>query len=126
MSKFFAVVIILLASIFAFSQEGEIDKKTEKIISVCKVKLTDYGKTSHFQFSYRYVVNSNENGEVTEVRKRHKEYPKFVNEEEFIPCIKTWKLNPSEKVYVHIFFGTTNEQFFISINSKDSLIKILL
>ncbi len=84
------------------------------------------GLTANFQFSYRYLVNTDENGDVAEVKQLHKDYPKFVNEEDFIPCIKTWKLHPLEKTYVHIFYGTSSEQFYISISSKEELIKILL
>jgi hypothetical protein len=62
----FSVLLLISFSSLAFSQIA--DTKNDKIeISVCHPEITESGKQSSFQFSYRYVVMSNENGSIKEV-----------------------------------------------------------
>jgi hypothetical protein len=49
-----------------------------------------------------------------------------MNDEDVIPCIKKWKLIPSEKYIITIFVGTTGAEKFLSIWSNTIKIKILL
>ncbi|HXG86457.1 MAG TPA: hypothetical protein VNI84_20730 [Pyrinomonadaceae bacterium] len=110
----------------AFSQTTEA-KKDEKEVTICHVKLL--AVAANFRFAYRYSVRTDDKGSVTKVEQLGKDdFPKFVKDEEFIPCIESWKLNPSENYYVVFFLGTSSYlgKNYISISSKTEAIKINL
>lgn len=119
----FLVFLAAGFSSFVFSQTNE-TKKDESEITVCPVKLLV--GAADFRFSYRFVVKTDENGAVSKIEQLgKKDMPKFVKDEEFIPCIKSWKLSPSEDYYIVINFGTIfAERNFILISSKKETIKI--
>ncbi len=90
----FLILLILGFSNFAFSQNKETEK-VETVITVCPVKLLV--KAANFRFGYRYIVKTDNKGAVTNVEQLGKDdFPEFIRDEEFIPCIESWKLKPSE------------------------------
>lgn len=98
-------------------------KNDEKQITVCPIKLLV--GAADFRFSYRYIAKIDEKGAVSKVEQLNKDNPKFVNDEEFIPCIKSWKLNSSENYFISINVGTIfTDPNYILITSKKELIKI--
>jgi len=123
----FLILLLTGFSSFAFSQISEA-KSEELKISVCSPKITQEGRQSSFQVSYHYRVLTDKDGLVKEVKEitDNKRFRWLMNDEDVIPCIKEWKLKPSEKYFVTIFVGTTSEQDFLSVSSKTVNIKILL
>ena len=63
----FLVLFLIGFSNFAFSQTADI-KNEEIKFSVCRPQITDAGRQSHFQFSYRYRFVTDENGLVKDVK----------------------------------------------------------
>jgi hypothetical protein len=122
---FFLVFILIGFSSSVLSQTNEV-KKDEKEITVCPVKLLV--GAADFRFSYRYIVKTDEKGAVNKIEQLGKDNtPKFVNDEDFIPYIKSWKLNPSEDYFISINIGTIftdRDKNYILISSKKEAIKI--
>jgi len=127
MKYFVSIFIILAFSSYVFSQNQE--KEIKQIgIDICQPSLTEAGRQSSFQFSYIYLVNSDENGLIKSVKEilDNKSFKHLVNDEKLILCIEKWKLKSSEKYIVKIDVGTTGIERFLSISSKTVKIKILL
>lgn len=111
---------------FGFSQRSE-PKKTEREITVCQIKLKV--GSADFAFNYQFAVTTDNSGAVNEVSKLGKDRPPFVNDDEFIPCIKSWKLGPNEEYFVTIRVATIfkdRNKNFILISSKKETLKLLL
>ncbi len=117
--KPFVIFLLVLFSSIAFSQTKEKESKIKQEFTICNITFTEAGKTVHHQYSYDYLINSDQNGKVDKITTLHKTRPKLVNEEDFIPCIKSWKFNPSSRIFVKIFYGTTSSNFSISILDID-------
>lgn len=119
----FLLFVVLIFSNEVLSQETEV-KKDEKEITVCPIKLLVRG--AEFRFSYRYIIKTNEKSEVIKIQQLNEgQNPRFIKEEDFIPCIKSWKLSPSEDYFVSISYGTIYaDRNHILISSKKESIKI--
>lgn len=119
----FLIFMVIGFSGFVFSQTTEL-AKDEKEITVCPVKLLV--GLAEFRFSYRYIVKTDEKGAVNKIEQLgEKNTPKFIKDEEFVTCIKSWKLNPSEDYFITIYFGTISaDKNYILITSKKETIKI--
>jgi hypothetical protein len=92
------------------------DRAPRKHIAVCRIELTDMGRTARFHFNYMYSLQVKTDGSVEQIAKlREKEYPAFVREEKLIECMKTWKLEPAGKYVVNVSFGTSGDEDSITI-----------
>ncbi len=123
---FTLILLIIGFSNFAFSQDKEQEKAVTDI-TVCPVKLL--AVAANFRFSYHYIVKTGEKGEVTKIQQLVKEgLPKFIKDEDFIPCIENWKLKPSEDYFVYFCLGTSSfgTKNHISISNKTERIIINL
>ena len=127
MKKVFPLILLLIGfSNFAFSQTDEAEK-IETEITVCPVKLLN--GVANFRFSNNYIVKTGDKGEVTKVQQLVKEgLPKFIKDEDFISCIESWKLKPSEEYSVMFSLGTnySRGENYILISSKTEKIKVNL
>ena len=118
-----SLFLIMLLSGMALSQVVNANR-VEKEITMCPVKLL--AQAANFRFSYRYAIKTDKSGAVTKIEQIGKENPKFIQDEEFIPCIKTWKLNPSEDYFVMFYLGTNTSigKNYISIGNEKEMIKV--
>ncbi|CAN5786130.1 hypothetical protein BH20ACI4_BH20ACI4_16090 [soil metagenome] len=128
MKRFMCLIFLLVGfSTFVFSQNTESERK-EKEITICPVKLLV--GAADFRFSYRYIVKTNDKGEINKIEQLGKnENPKFIKDEDFIPCMESWKLNPSEDYFISFNIGTIftkRYKNYISISNKTDTIKIIL
>ena len=123
----FSGLLLIGFSSFAFSQTAEKDRKQIKI-NICQPSITEAGRQSSFQFSYIYLVITNEEGSIKKVTELldHKKFKHLMNDEKVIPCIKNWRLKPSERYIVKIDVGTTSTERSLSILSKTVKIKLIL
>lgn len=122
----FAVFLVLTFTTFAFSQSSEKRKQFE--IDICRPEITEAGRQSSFHFNYIYRVTTDTKGSVKTVNELldHRKYKSLMNDEKVIPCIKEWKLKPSENYIVTISVGTTGGENFLNISSKTVKMKIIL
>lgn len=112
------ILSIFVFSNFAFSQTDKAEK-VETEITVCPVKLL--AVAANFRFAYRYIVKTDDKGSVIKVEQLGKDdFPKFIKDEDFIPCIENWKLKPSEDYFVYFSLGTSSfgTKNHISISNK--------
>jgi hypothetical protein len=121
----FLILLFVIYSINVFSQSNKV-KKLETEITVCKVKLTEEGRRSNFHFNYIYILKTDGNGEIEEVRQIHKDFPDYVDDGNFLSCIQSWKLKPKDKYVVVISFGTSSDEDYMSISNEEEKIKIFL
>jgi hypothetical protein len=121
----FLVLIFIGFSTFGFSQTDQTEKD-EKEITVCPVKLLV--GAADFRFSYRYLVKTDEDGAISKIEQLgKKDTPRFIKDEDFVTCIESWKLNPSEDYFISINVGTiftAGNKNYISISSKKEVIRI--
>lgn len=121
----FLILLLVIFSTPVISQSDRANKpKTE--ITVCKVELTEAGRRANFHFDYIYLLTTNAVGDVGRINQIHRDNPKFVKDEKFIACIKSWKLKPGYKYVVVISFGTNSMENLISISNEEERIKIIL
>lgn len=80
---------------FGFSQAPKATR-IEREITVCPIK--SMVGAADFAFSFRFAVNTDKGGAVNEVSKLGKDKLPFVNDDEFISCIKGWKLGPNQSI----------------------------
>ncbi len=127
MKMFLSLILLIVGfSSFVFPQSNQ-SEKSETEITICPVKLLM--GAANFRFSYHYIVKTGEKGEVTKVQQLVKDgLPKFIKDEDFIPCIENWKLKPSEEYSIMFSLGTNYliGENYISISSKTEKIKINL
>lgn len=121
----FSIFLLFVSSIFVFSQTTESERK-EKEITICPVKLLI--GAADFRFSYRYLVKTNDKGKINKIEQLSKnENPRFIKDEDFIPCMESWKLDASEDYFVSFNIGTiftARYKNYISISNKTETIKI--
>jgi hypothetical protein len=117
---------IVVYFISAFSQKIKTQNDEIKF-SVCQPTITESGRQSSFHFNYRYRITTDENGDVKGLKtiSDFKDYRSLMNDENLIPCIKKWRLKPSEKFMITISVGTTGKNSF-QIANKTMNIVILL
>lgn len=116
----FIILIILTFSLFVFSQTSEKENGQIKI-SVCRPTITDLGLQSYFHFGYVYRVETDDKGSVKQIREVLDHKSRLVDDKDVIPCIKEWRLKPSEKYIISIHVGTTGEQSLYIFNKKDKI-----
>lgn len=126
------IVLILLAlsagfNNLAFSQTVK-EKDREIKFNICVPEITEAGRQSNFHFTYRYRVVTDAGGSVKDINElsNSKNYRSLMNNENIIPCIKGWKLKPSERYFVSISAGTTSAENSFDISNRTTKIKILL
>jgi hypothetical protein len=92
-----------------------------KDIALCRVELTDIGRTTRFHVNYSYLLDVNK-GSVEKVTKLRKEEPaSFIQEENFIECVKAWKIEPAGNYVVTLSFGTSgNENSMIIVGHGET------
>lgn len=133
-SRLFNFIATLFCLCLLFSNaSGQISDaevtKTETKIKVCPIELTESARTVTFRFTYIYRLLTDETGssEKIDVLKDNSKY-KFVKDENFLPCLRSWKLKPSSKYFIFISVGTTGGDNYIQfseIGSKE-IIKLIL
>lgn len=92
----------------------------ESVIRICRLELTEAGRQARFRFVYLFSVRTGETGEVVEVRRDERDHPPFVREEEFEPCLRSWRLRPSSEYGVAITV-TSSAQNAIAIRGSGDL-----
>lgn len=123
MKQFLLLVLVFIGfSSYTFSQTAEV-KKEQVEISICRPEITESGRQAGFHFGYVYRVVTDEKGLIKELKELvdSKKYRGYMNDENVIPCIKKWKLKPSEKYIVTIDVGTTGDEFLVISNKKDKI-----
>ena len=115
------LLLILIFSGLASAQTVEPVKGGTEI-TVCPVRLL--AVTANFRFGYRYLIKTDSKGFVAEVKQISTNHPGFIKDEEFIPCIKGWKLKPSDDYFIGFYLGTNSGKNHILISSKTESIKI--
>jgi hypothetical protein len=126
MRYFIVLLYIAVFWSYTFTQATQKDYSSEREITVCKIELTELGRAVSFHFNYLYRIKTNSAGKIVVISKLHQKHPKFVNEKNFIRCIKRWKLRPRETTYIQIAYGTTSSKKFLRISDKKDQLKILL
>jgi hypothetical protein len=126
MQKMFVTILVLMFPILCFGQNDKTDDEIK--FSICKPTITESGRQSSFQFSYRYFVYTDTNGKIEKV-KEVGDFTKFrhlMDDKDVIPCIKKWKLKPSQRYLVTINVGTTSAENSFTISNKTMVIKFIL
>lgn len=124
MQKLFITIFILMFSVLCFGQNGN---KNEIEFSICQPNMTEVGRQSSFHFNYIYRIWTDSDGKIKDVKELldFTKYRGLMDDKNVIPCIKNWKLKPSENYLVFISVGTTGENSF-KITSKTTEIKFIL
>ena len=92
MKRFLFLIIFLIAVSTLVSSQNIENKKDEKEIVVCPVKLAF--QPADFRYSYRYIFKTDKKGssiKITQLGDGRE--PRFVTYEDFIPCMEKWKLS---------------------------------
>ncbi len=121
--------LVFLSTFIAIPQAAKIeDEKPAKTITICRIELTELGRTASFHFNYLYSVETDQNGSVEKIKKlRGPNQSEMVREDKMLECLKTWKLRPSTKYFVLFSIGTTSAPNYISISEiKGETIKLIL
>ncbi len=100
----------------------------DSVLRFCKLELTEAGRRAAFSFQYFYALRTDEGGKVVGVERRtERQYPPFVREETFEPCLRTWRLRPSSRYGVVIRVGTTGPENSITVQrAGHSKLQLLL
>ena len=97
-------------------------------ISICPVKLIS--GQADFNGVFTYAVKTDENGVPTDVTRIDKSVlDRFVDSTKFAPCIKEWKLGPTEDYSINFGVGTImfdRKPNYILVSNKTKAVKILL
>lgn len=126
------IVFLLISVLFGFSSfalsQSTAKNSSEISLHICQPEITESGRQSSFQISYVYRLMSDENGSIIDIREflDHEKYKHMMNDENVIPCMKTWKLKPLERYFVIINVGTTSEEKSLNIKSKTIKVTMLL
>jgi len=125
MKNILSVLVLFLLLQPLLGQNGHKESGRRREIFVCKVTLTESGRTANFRFSYRYSVTSDVNGKLTKTKKLHKKRPKFINEGDLVTCMESWTLAPKQKYLAFFSLGTNNSnKNYLSIVSSKETFKI--
>jgi len=97
-------------------------------VSICPVKLLN--QPADFNGSFRYSVRTDINGVPTTIsRISESALDKFVDTTKFTPCIKQWRLEPTEDYSVTFGVGTImfdKKPNYILVSNKSKTVKIVL
>lgn len=98
---------VLTVTLMAASAPLAEPEPGELVLRVCKIELTEAGRRARFSFHYLYALRTDPLGRVVAVERRiGREYPPFVREERFEPCLRSWRLRPASDYGVTIRVGT--------------------
>lgn len=125
MQKLFITIFILMFSVLCFGQN---DNKNEIEFSICQPSMTEAGRQSSFHFNYIYRISTDSDGKIKDVREigDFKKFRGLMDDKNVVPCIKQWKLKPSERYIVYISIGTTSAENSFKITNKTTEIKFIL
>lgn len=104
----FISFVLLVGSLSAQTSET----KLEDGISVCPFQIGERGRTANFRFSFSYILEVSEGGEITKINElestKKNSATKFVRDDLFLECMKKWRLGPAGKYFVRFNVGTTS------------------
>ena len=102
--------------------------KSEWEISVCRYILLR--SSPDFNGAVYYTVRTDKDGKIIDIDgSRNTIIGRLISTEEFIPCMKGWRLSSSERYHIAFGVGTIHldrRPNYISVASKTKKIKILL
>src|SRR4051812_25289937 len=111
------VIAALLAGAAGLFPPAEAKGSAAITIRVCRVELTDLGRSAAFHFNFIYRLRTNPAGAIEEVTMlKEPSQSKLVGVDKLKSCMKSWNLSPSSTYTVVFSVGTTSAQNYISIS----------